>query len=37
MSGVELGCYFKNILVTGIQRGLFKLAFRGDFPQSARI
>lgn len=37
VSGVGLGCYFKNILVMGVQRGLFKLTFWGDFPQSIKI
>lgn len=37
VSRVGLGCYFKSKLVIGAQRGLFKLAFWGDFPQSARV
>lgn len=36
VSGVGLGCYFKNILVMGAQRDLFKLIFWGDSPQSVR-
>lgn len=36
VSRVGLGCYFKSKLVIA-QRGLFKLAFWGDFPQSARV
>lgn len=37
VSRVGSGCYFKSKLVIGAQRDLFKLAFWGDFPQSARV
>lgn len=36
VSGVGLGCYYKNIFAVGAQRGLFKLTFWGDSPQSIR-
>lgn len=36
VSGVGLGCHFKNILVIGAQRDIFKLTFWGDSPQNTR-